>query len=235
MKVKKSVLSKIFRRFRKGFKTFKNNISKFKNLLFYNEEEAIEYGEKAIKTEPEVSFLTASILEDKSNLFYSVYDENEENNCRLISYKARMMQYELERKEEIARLQKEAINNDDVEIDICEGTKYIVRKTIKSIYLKAKDLYVTIDGYILKTNRIYRECIEAYRYVRDQFKKNYNQEILNNDVLYNFVRDNAINLNDIRDNFEILLKLFIADVYTDLYNGLVNFSRMFENDIYVAN
>lgn len=235
MKVKRLILRKIFKKFRKAFSNFKNNLSKFKNLLFYNEEKAVKYGEKAMNIEPEMSFLTVGILEDNSNVFYSVYDENEPNNCRLVSYKTRMMQYELEKKEELAKIQKEAINNDDVEIDICEGSKYIVRKTIKSVYLKAKKLYIAIDGYVLKTNKMYRDCIEAYRHVRDEFRRNYNEEILNNDVLYNFVRDNAINLNDIKDSFEILLKMFIADVYTNLYTSLINFSKMFDQEVYIAN
>lgn len=237
MKIKKSILRRILKGIRRGISKFKNNLSKFKNLLFQDESKAIKHGKNAIKSKPKNSFLTVGILEDKSNLFYSVYDENEPGNCRLISYEARMLQYELEKRKEIAKLENKAIPKsvDDIEIDICDGSKYIVRKTIKSIYLKAKNLYVNINGYVLKTNKLYRECIEAYTTVRKEFSDNYNEEILNNEVLYSFVKDNNINLNNIKDNFEILLKLFIADVYTNLYISLVKFSEMFDQDIYACN
>lgn len=235
MRVKRSILKMIFRQFKKSISKFKKNLSKFKNLLFYNEKEAVKYGEKAMNVDLETNFITVSILEDKSNVFYAVFDENDPHNHRLISYEARMAQYELEKKEELAEVQKEVINTDDVKIDIYEGAKYIVRKTINNIYLKAKELYVPIDGYALMYNKAYNKCIDTYLQVRKDFEDNYIEAVLNNEVLSSFVKDNSINSSNIKDNFEILLKMFIADVHTSLYNGLVKFSKMFNKTSLFAN
>lgn len=233
MKIKRSTLKMIFKKFRKSISKFKKNLSKFKNLLFYNEKEAVKYGEKAINVDLETNFITVGILEDKSNVFYAVFDENDP--CKLISYEARMVQYELEKKEELAEVQKEVINTDDIKIDIYEGTKYVVRKTINNIYLKAKNLYVAINGYALMHNKAYSKCIDTYLQIRKGFEDNYIEEVLNNEVLSSFVKDNSINLNNIKDNFEILLKMFIADVHTNLYNGLIKFSEIFNKDPLFAN
>lgn len=234
MKIKRSTLKMIFKKFRKSISKFKKNFSKFKNLLFYNEDEAVKYGEKAMNVNLETNFITVGILEDKSNVFYVICDENDTRH-RLISYEARMVQYELEKKEEIAEVQKEVINTDDVKIDIYEGAKYVVRKTINNIYLKAKDLYIAINGYALMHNKAYNKCIDNYLQVRQGFEDNYVEEVLNNEVLSSFVKDNSINLNNVKDNFEILLKMFIADVHTNLYNGLIKFSKIFNKDPLFAN
>lgn len=230
MRIKKSILKMIFKKFRKVINKFKKNFSKFKNLLFYNEQEAVKYGEKAMNIDLENNFTTIGILPDMSNVYYSVYDENNPSKYRLISYEARMTQYELEKKEKLAEVQKEAIKESNI-IDTYQGAKYIVRKTISNIYLKAKKLYISINGYALTQNKTYRDCINAYLHVREEFENNYVEEISNSEVLSSFVRDNSINLDNIKDNFEILLKMFITDVYTNLYNGLKKFSTIFDDDI----
>lgn len=235
MKVKRSVLKMIFKKFGKSIRKFKKNLSKFRNLLFYNEKEAIKYAEKAMDVNLEDNFVSlSSILEDTNNVFYAVCDENDPYSHTLISYEARMAQYELENKEKIAEVQKEVINKEEAKIvDIYQGAKYFVRKTIKNIYLKAKSLCVSINGYALMHNKTYNECIDAYLYVRKEFEENYAEEIANSEVLSSFVKDNSISLSNIKDNFEILLKMFIADVYTNLYNGLRKFSNMFNQEGFV--
>lgn len=229
MKVKRSVLKTIFKRFKKGVNSFKKKVNRIKHSLFKSEEEKVEKLSKEIDKVD--SFLTVGISEDKSNLFYSIYDENEPDNYRLVSYDTMMKQYELSVKESIILEQEQILNSGDVEVDIYENKKYLVRKNIKDLYVKAKDFYISIDGYILKTNKIYRECVEAYRIVRNEFKTNYYEEIAQNDILFNFVKDNRIDLSNMKDNFEILLKLFIADVYTDLFDTLEMFKDMFDCDI----
>lgn len=227
MKIKRSVLKKILRSVFFGLESVDNKVKKMKSMFKRGIKKGFtKFGKSVIKeyeTQLEkIGLKSDMVVYSKDQLEF--YLDNGDGNLVELKYDEVLRLISKESREVKHRIQN---STKDLLVDeYSDGKRFLIDKMIKSVYFKAKELIVTINGILLKVNDEYRHCIDKFLKIRNTIREKSYQMLSQNRFLLQFVIDNEIdNDNDFDSCLDILTKMYISEKEEDLYNKLNEYSR----------
>lgn len=228
MKIKRSVLKKILKNVFSNLNVLDRKVRKMKDKvkkgvksLFNNS--VIKECETQLEKIGKKS--TVTIL-SKENLEFYIDDCS--GNLIKVSFEEALKTFSKEVKEAKQEIKETPIiKKKEGIVDEYAGKKYIINEMIKSVYFKAKELVVTINGILLRVNEEYRKTIDKFLEIRTMIRDKAYYMVKENNFLLKFIIDNDIDSDkDFDSCLDILTKMYIIEKEQLLYKNLNKFAQL---------